>query len=74
VAKGKGKGKDHAYNRTFIPIPRREDDDLDSNLSDQDEAMLDEYGDAMGFLSILDEKGIARYAAFDSYVKILITS
>lgn len=45
--------------RGFIPIPVGEDPD---DLSDQDMEVLEEFGDAAGFLTRLDEKGLSRCA------------
>ena len=60
-AKPKGKGKEKAADRATIPIPTH-DDDVD--LSDEDLEAFEEFGDAIGFLSKLDEKGIARCVIF----------
>ncbi|KAI0316673.1 hypothetical protein OF83DRAFT_1172647, partial [Amylostereum chailletii] len=57
--KPKAKGKDHAFDRPTIPIPRNEDDE-DSELEGSDLDMVQEYGPSLGFLSALDEKGISR--------------
>ena len=58
----KSKGKDKAADRGFIPIPVRDDQD-DSELSDEDLQLLEEYGGAAAFLDTLDEKGITRCVA-----------
>ncbi|EPT05997.1 hypothetical protein FOMPIDRAFT_1026864 [Fomitopsis schrenkii] len=55
--KPKAKGKEKAADRETIPIPAFDDD---ADLSDEDLDALEEFGDAIGFLSKLDEKGIAR--------------
>ncbi|TCD69731.1 hypothetical protein EIP91_006498 [Steccherinum ochraceum] len=52
------KGKDKAMDRGFIPIPVGNEDE--SDLSDQDMEVLEEFGQAAGFLTRLDEKGITR--------------
>ena len=54
------KGKERASNRPTIPIPTSLDDD-DAPLSDQDLNLLEEFGEAAGFLDSLDHKGIARW-------------
>ncbi|TFY63968.1 hypothetical protein EVJ58_g2909 [Rhodofomes roseus] len=56
-AKSKAKGKEKAADRDIIPIPVHEND---AELSDEDLDAFEEYGAALGFLSKLDEKGIAR--------------
>ncbi|KAF9053640.1 NOC3p-domain-containing protein [Hymenopellis radicata] len=53
------KGKDKAADRPVIPIPVADDDD-DSNLSEQDLDLLENYGVGAGFLKSLDQDGIAR--------------
>ena len=53
------KGKERASDKPTIPIPTGLDGD-DVPLSDQDLNLLDEYGEAIGFLDSLDHKGIAR--------------
>lgn len=58
----KAKGKEKAADRGFIPIPQRQDDDNDSELSEEDLELLEEFGQAAGFLTRLDEKGISRCA------------
>ncbi|KAI0736984.1 nucleolar complex-associated protein 3 [Fomitopsis betulina] len=55
--KAKAKGKEKAADRGTIPVPTV-DDDVD--LSDVDLEAFEEFGDAIGFLSKLDEKGITR--------------
>ncbi|VDC06574.1 unnamed protein product [Peniophora sp. CBMAI 1063] len=59
ATKEKSKGKDHAYDRPTIEIPQRRDGG-DSDLSEEDMEMVDEYGSGLQFLTALDEKGIAR--------------
>ncbi|KAL0946935.1 hypothetical protein HGRIS_013095 [Hohenbuehelia grisea] len=60
--KPKEKGKEKAADRGIIPIPSsHHDGDDDSNLSDQDQELLNEYGSgALTFLDNLDQKGILR--------------
>ena len=53
------KGKERASDKPTIPIPTGLDAD-DIPLSDQDLNLLEEYGEAAGFLDGLDYKGIAR--------------
>lgn len=53
------KGKERASDKPIIPIPTSLDDN-DAPLSDQDLNLLEEYGEAAGFLDSLDHKGIAR--------------
>ena len=54
----KSKEKEKAADRGFIPIPVRDDDDVE--LSDEDLEFFEEYGGAASFLNTLDEKGITR--------------
>jgi len=56
-SKSKAKGKEKAADRVIIPIPAY---DEEIELSDEDLDAFEDYGDAVGFLSRLDEKGIAR--------------
>ena len=51
------KGKEKASDKPTILIPTGLDD---APLSDQDINLLEEYGEAAGFLNSLDHKGIAR--------------
>jgi hypothetical protein len=53
------KGKERASEKPTIQLPTYFNDD-DMPLSDQDLNLLDEYGEAAGFLDTLDHKGIAR--------------
>ena len=55
------KGKERATDKATIPIPTNLDEDEgDVSLSDQDLNLLEEYGDAVGFLDSLDHKSISR--------------
>ncbi|KAH7889728.1 nucleolar complex-associated protein-domain-containing protein [Phlebopus sp. FC_14] len=56
------RGKEKAYDREYVAIPAvsADDDAQDSDLSEQDEGLIDEFGDAVEFLKTLDRKGIAR--------------
>ncbi|KAK7693590.1 hypothetical protein QCA50_003159 [Cerrena zonata] len=58
--KSKGKGKEKAVvNKDYIPIPTGlAEDEID--LSDQDLEFFEEFGGSAGFLTSLDEKGIAK--------------
>jgi len=53
------KGKERASDKPTIPIPASLDDD-NAPLSDQDLNLLEEYGEAAGFLGSLGHEGIAR--------------
>ncbi|EIN07402.1 NOC3p-domain-containing protein [Punctularia strigosozonata HHB-11173 SS5] len=57
--KAKAKGKERAADKKTIPIPEAGDED-EIELSDEDLDMLEEFGDAAGFLGHLDKAGIAR--------------
>ena len=60
---GKGKGKDHAYDRPTIPIPKLSNDSDAESILDEDNAeVLGEYGSRLQFLASLDEHGISRCA------------
>lgn len=52
------KGKERASDRATVPIPFK--DDADIELSDQDLEFFEEHHGAAGFLRTLDEKSIAR--------------
>lgn len=71
----KPKGKENAFEREYIAIPGsgpdREDDKDD--LSEHDEALLDDFGDSINFLAELDHKGIARYVFTSEPYLTLIT-
>ena len=56
----KMKGKERASDKPTISIPGSLDGD-DAPLSDQDLNLLEEFGEAAGFLDSLDHKGIARW-------------
>ena len=53
------KGKERASDKPTIPIPPGLDDG-DAPLSDQDFNLVEEYGEAAGFLGNIDHNGIAR--------------
>jgi nucleolar complex protein 3 len=53
------KGKDHAFQRPFIPIPAGiEEEDIE--LSDQDLDLVDDLGAGPKFLTNLDAAAIAK--------------
>lgn len=52
----KPKGKEKAFERKYISIPAASDNDL----SGDDEALLNDFGDAINFLAVLDQQGMAR--------------
>ncbi|KAH0830537.1 nucleolar complex-associated protein-domain-containing protein [Lanmaoa asiatica] len=60
--RSKPKGKEKAFEKEHIAIPGAtlDDDVHDAHLSEDDEALLDEFGDTINFLAVLDHKGIAR--------------
>lgn len=58
--------KDKAADRGTIPIPSADDDNVD--VSDQDLAVLAEFGEAVNFLNKLDRNGIMRYSFLFSSV------
>lgn len=55
--------KEKAADRGFIPIPNLFEDDDNIELSDQDMAVLADFGQAAGFLKKLDHRGLMRYAS-----------
>ena len=59
-AKAKGREKEHAYDKPFIPIPSK-GPDSDTEISENElEFLAEDVQLANGFLTNLDEKGIAR--------------
>lgn len=54
------KGKQRAFQRTVIDIPRGNHDSEDSELGDEDLDVFEEFGAGASFLQTLDEKGISR--------------
>ena len=56
---GEGKGKEKAVEKEYIPIPTGLNED-EIDLSDQDLEFFEEFGGSAGFLTSLDEKGIAK--------------
>ncbi|EIW85217.1 nucleolar complex-associated protein 3 [Coniophora puteana RWD-64-598 SS2] len=59
--KKQSKGKERAFEKPFIPIPNANDPDSDDSiLSNEDAALLEEFGESARFLNVLDHKGISR--------------
>ncbi|KAI5986030.1 nucleolar complex-associated protein-domain-containing protein [Pisolithus orientalis] len=59
--KSQEKGKEKAFERDVIAIPNAADADTgDSDVSDADAALVQEFGGAIDFLRSLDHKAIAR--------------
>jgi nucleolar complex protein 3 len=56
----RAKGKERAFERTTIEIPRGNRDSEDSELDDEDLGVIEEFGAGASFLQTLDEKGISR--------------
>lgn len=61
--RSKPKRKEKAFEREYIAIPGTapDDDAQNDGLSEDEEALLDEFGDTVNFLAALDHQGIARY-------------
>ncbi|KAG1731914.1 CBF/Mak21 family-domain-containing protein [Suillus lakei] len=55
------KGKERAADRGYIEVPGNhgDADTEDSDLSEEDVGLLEEFGDGAGFLNTLDRKGIS---------------
>ncbi len=53
-------GKQRAFQRTTIEVPRGNSDLEDNELDDEDLSTLKQFGTGASFLQILDEKGISR--------------
>ncbi|KAG2750079.1 nucleolar complex-associated protein 3 [Suillus brevipes Sb2] len=55
------KGKERAADRGYIEVPGNhgDGDTEDSDLSEEDAGLLEEFGDGAGFLNTLDRKGIS---------------
>jgi hypothetical protein len=60
VKSTKAKGKERAFKRTVIDVPRGNHDSEDSELGDDDLDAFEEFGAGASFLQSLDEKGISR--------------
>lgn len=58
--RSKPRGKEKAFEREYISIPGPSSD---HDVHDDDGALLDEFGDTINFLAVLDQQGIARYVA-----------
>jgi hypothetical protein len=56
----KAKGKERAFERTTIEVPRGNRDSENSELDDEDLGVIEEFGAGTSFLQTLDEKGISR--------------
>jgi hypothetical protein len=64
------KGGERASDKATISIPTGLDND-DGALSDQDLNLLDEYGEAAGFLGSLDHEAIARWVILTFWARVL---
>ncbi|KAG2349941.1 nucleolar complex-associated protein 3 [Suillus weaverae] len=53
------KGKERAADRGYIEVPGNHGDIENSDLSEEDAGLLEEFGDGAGFLNTLDRKGIS---------------
>ena len=56
----KANGKQRAFQRTTIEVPRGNFDIEDHELDDEDISIIKHFGAGASFLQILDEKGISR--------------
>ena len=56
----RAKGKQRAFQRTIIDVPRGDRDSEDSELDDEDLGVIEDFGAGASFLQTLDEKGILR--------------
>lgn len=56
----KAKGKERAFKRTVINVPRGNHDSEDSELGGDDLDAFEEFEAGASFLQSLDEKGISR--------------
>ena len=54
-------GKQRAFRRTIIDVPRNDRDSEDSELGGEDLGVIEEFGAGASFLQSLDEKGISRW-------------
>ncbi len=54
-------GKQRAFQRTVIDVPRNDRDSEDSELGDEDLGVIEEFGAGASFLQSLDDKGISRW-------------
>ena len=53
-------GKQRAFQRTTIEVPRGNSDIEDHELDDEDLGIIKQFGGGASFLQTLDEKGISR--------------
>jgi hypothetical protein len=60
VKSARAKGKQRAFQRTTIDVPRGNRDSEASELGDDDLGVIEEFGAGTSFLQTLDEKGISR--------------
>ena len=60
VSSARAKGKERAFERTTIEVPRGNRDSEDSELDDENLGVIEEFGAGVSFLQTLDEKGISR--------------
>lgn len=60
VKSASAKGKQRAFQRTIIDVPRGNRDSEDSELGDEDLGVIEDFGAGASFLQTLDEKGILR--------------
>lgn len=56
----KANGKQRAFQRTTIEVPRGNSDIEDHELDDEDLSVIKNFGAGVSFLQTLDEKGISR--------------
>ena len=56
----KANGKQRAFQRTTIDVPRGNSDIEDHELDDEDLSVIKQFGAGASFLQTLDENGISR--------------
>jgi hypothetical protein len=56
----KANGKQRAFQRTTIEVPRGNSDIEDHELDDEDLGVIKQFGAGASFLQTLDEKGISK--------------
>jgi nucleolar complex protein 3 len=56
----KANGKQRAFQRTIIEVPRDNCDPEGPELGDEDLSLIKQFGAGASFLQTLDEKGISR--------------
>ena len=54
-------GKQRAFQRKIIEVPRGNSDLEENELSDEDLGIIKQFGAGVSFLQTLDEKGISRW-------------